>query len=128
MSRAFSFVALLAVLAVGSWYYMRQTQSVMSAGTSSPTARVDVMGVRADLLAIAQAERTHSALKGAYASLDDLRSQGDLTMSRDHRGPYTYSVDFNDSDFHVVATYSGPENSGLPKTFSIDQTMQITQQ
>jgi hypothetical protein len=28
----------------------------------------------------------------------------------------------------VVATYSGPENSGMPQTISVDQTMQVSQQ
>jgi hypothetical protein len=128
MSRAFSFVALLAVLGVGAWYYMHQAQNVMSAGTASPTAMVDLMGVRNDLLAIGQAERSHAALKGGYVSLDELRSQGDLTIERDRRGPYTYSAEVSDSGFRIVATYSGPENSGLPRTLSIDQTMTVNQQ
>jgi hypothetical protein len=128
MGRAFGFVVLLAVLAVGSWYYMRQTQHVMSAGTGSPTATVDLIGVRNDLLAIAQAERSHAALKGGYASLDDLRAQGDLTMQRNRRGPYTYSAEVNDSSFRIVATYSGPGTPGLPKSLSIDQTMQVSEQ
>jgi len=63
MGRAFGFITLIAVVAVGAWIYMRQTQSVMTAGTSSPTATVDLMGVRSDLLAIAQAERSHAALQ-----------------------------------------------------------------
>jgi hypothetical protein len=128
MGRAFSFVALLAVLAFGSWYYMRQTQNVMSAGTASPTATVDLIGVRNDLLAMAQAERSHAALKGSYVSLDELRSDGDLTMQRDRRGAYTYSAEVTGSSFRIVATYSGPENSGLPKSLSIDQTMQVSQE
>lgn len=128
MSRTFSFVALLAVLAVGAWYYMRQTQTVMSGGTGNPTATVDLMGVRNDLLAMAQAERSHHALKGSYVSLDQLRSEGDLTMTRTSRGPYSYSAEVSDSSFRVVATYSGPENAAMPKTLSIDQTMEISQE
>jgi hypothetical protein len=128
MGRAFSFVALLGVLAFGSWYYMRQTHDVMSAGSTSPTATVDLIGVRNDLLAIAQAERSHAALKGSYVSMDELRSGGDLTLQRDHRGPYTYSAEVTDTSFRIVATYSGPENSGLPKSLSIDQTMQVSQE
>jgi hypothetical protein len=128
MGKAFSFVVLLAVLAVGSWFYMRQTQDVMSAGTATPTATVDLVGVRNDLLAIAQAERSHAAIKGSYVSLDELRSEGDLTMQRDRRGPYTYSAEVTDTSFRIVATYSGPENSGLPKSLTIDQTMQVSQQ
>ncbi|HET9281150.1 MAG TPA: hypothetical protein VFR24_04230 [Candidatus Angelobacter sp.] len=128
MGRAFGFVTLIAVVAVGAWIYMRQTQSVMTAGTSSPTATVDLMGVRSDLLAIAQAERSHAALQGSYVSIDDLRSQGDLTMQRNNRGPYTYSAEISDSGFRIVATWTGPENAGMPKTLSIDQTMQISQE
>jgi len=129
MGKTFSFVALLAVLVVGAWYYMHQAQGVMSAGTSNPTATVDLIGVRNDLLAMAQAERSHAALNnGTYVSLDELRSGGDLTMTRDRRGPYTYSAELSESGFHIVATYSGPENSGMPKSLSIDQTMQISQE
>ncbi len=128
MSRTFSFVALLAVLAVGAWYYMRQTQTVMSGGTGNPTATVDLIGVRNDLLAMAQAERSHNALKGSYVSLEQLRSEGDLAMTRTSRGPYSYSAEVSDSGFRIVATYSGPENSAMPKTLSIDQTMEISQE
>ena len=128
MSRAFSFVALLAVLVVGAWFYMRQTQSTMAGGTSNPTATVDLMGVRSDLLAMAQAERSHAALDGGFVSLDELRSHGDLTMTRDRRGPYTYSAEVSEDSFRIVATYSGSEGSGMPKSLSIDQTMQISQQ
>lgn len=129
MGKTFSFVALLAVLVVGAWYYMHQAQGVMSGGTSNPTATVDLIGVRNDLLAMAQAERSHAALNnGTYVSLDELRSGGDLTMTRDRRGPYTYSAELSESGFHIVATYSGPENSGMPKSLSIDQTMQISQE
>lgn len=128
MGRAFGFLTLIVVVAAGAYIYMRQTQSVMTAGTSSPTATVDLIGVRNDLLAIAQAERSHSALQGSYVSLDALRSGGDLTMARNNRGPYNYSAEISDSEFRIVATYSGPGNSGMPSILSIDQTMQISQQ
>lgn len=128
MGRAFGFITLIIVVAAGAWIYMRQTQSVMTAGTSSPTATVDLIGVKNDLLAIAQAERSHAALQGSYVSIDDLRSQGDLTMQRNNRGPYNYSAEISDSGFRVVATWTGPENAGMPKTLSIDQTMQISQE
>ncbi|MGC2694651.1 MAG: hypothetical protein WA738_02575 [Candidatus Angelobacter sp.] len=128
MGRAFGFLTLIIVVAVGAYIYMRQTQSVMTAGAGSPTATVDLMGVRSDLLAIAQAERSHAALQGGYVSIDALRSQGELTMNRNNRGPYNYSAEIGDSGFRIVATYSGPESTGTPKTLSIDQAMQIMQQ
>ena len=128
MGRAFGFVTLIVVVAAGAYIYMRQTQSVMTAGTSSPTATVDLMGVRSDLLAIAQAERSHAALQGSYVSIEVLRAQGDLTMPRTNRGPYNYSAEVNDSGFRIVATWTGSESAGMPKTLSIDQTMQISQE
>lgn len=128
MGRVFGFLTLIIVVAVGAYIYMRQTQSVTAPGSSSPISTVDLMGVRSDLLAIAQAERTHAALQGSYASIDTLRSQGDLAMQRDNRGPYNYSAEIGDSGFRIVATWSGGEVAGTPRTISIDQTMQITQQ
>ncbi len=128
MGRGFGFVTLLFVLVVGMWFYMRQGQAVASAGTNNPTAAIDLTGVRNDLLAMAQAERSHAAMKGGYASLDDLRSQGDLTMSRSSRGPYNYSSQVSDTSFRFLATYSGPESSGMPRSLSIDESMQINQE
>ncbi len=127
MSRAFGFLTLIIVVAVGAYIYMRQTQSAMTAGTSSPTATVDLIGVKNDLLAIAQAERAHGATHGGFVSIDELRSQGELSMARNNRGPYTYSAEVNASDFRIVATYSGPDPA-MPKTISIDQSMQISQE
>jgi hypothetical protein len=128
MGRGFGFVTLLFVLVVGMWFYMRQGLTVAGAGTNNPIAVIDLTGVRNDLLAIAQAERSHAAMKGGYVSLEDLRSQGDLTMSRTSRGPYNYSSEIDDASFRILATYNGPENSGMPRSLSIDQSMQISQQ
>ena len=110
MGRAFGFLTLIVVVAAGAYIYMRQTQSVMTAGTSSPTATVDLIGVKNDLLAIAQAERSHAALQGSYVSIDALRSGGDLTMQRNNTD-HTTTQETSDSGFRIMATYSGPENS-----------------
>jgi len=128
MGRAFGFISLIVVLGIGAYIYMRQTQGVMSAGSSNPTATVDLIGVRNDLLAIAQAERSHAAAQGSYVPIETLRSQGELTMTRDNRGPYNYSAEISDSAFRIVATYAGPASSGMPQTLSVDQTMQVSQQ
>jgi hypothetical protein len=128
MGRAFGFVTLIIVVAVGAYIYMRQAQSLTTPGNGSPASTVDLMGVRNDLLAIAQAERSHAALQGGYASIETLRSQGELAMQRDSRGPYAYSAEIGDSSFRIIATYSGPRSAGAPRTISIDQTMQISQE
>src|SRR5260370_34340558 len=96
--------------------------------TPNPAGTADLIGGKNDLLAIAQAERAYAASHGKIVSFDELRSDGALTMTREHRGPYTYSDEVNESDFHILATDSGPENTGMRRTLSIDQTMQISQQ
>jgi hypothetical protein len=128
MGRVLGFVGLIIVVGVGAYIYMRQTQNVMTGGTSNPTATVDLIGVRNDLLAIAQAERMHSAINGKYVSLDELRAQGSLTMDRKSRGPYTYSAEVSDTSFRIVATYNGPSSSGMPKSLSVDQSMVVQEE
>jgi hypothetical protein len=128
MGRALGFISLIIVVGIGAYIYMRQTQGVMTAGTSNPTATADLIGVRTDLLNIAQAERSYAALNGKYVSLDELRAQGSLTMDRNNRGPYTYSAEVTDSTFRIVATYNGPISSGMPKTLSVDQSMEVRQE
>lgn len=127
MSRAFSFIALIIVMGVGAYLYMRQTQSITAGGSANPRATVDLIGVRNDLLAIAQAERSHNAMHSGYVSIEELRSQGELAMPRDNRGPYTYSAEVSDGGFRVVATYAGNDPE-LPHTLSVDESMQVSQQ
>jgi hypothetical protein len=128
MGRFLGLVAVLIVMATGAYIYMRQAQSATIEGAASPEGTIDLVGVRHDLMAIAQAERVHSSLHSGYGSLDELRSSGDLTMGRDHRGPYSYSVETSSSGFHAIATYSGPANAGVAKTITLDQNMQFSQE
>jgi hypothetical protein len=128
MGRLFGLVAILIVMAAGAYIYMRQAQSATVQGAADPEGTVDVVGVRHDLMAIAQAERVHSSLHSGYAALEELRSSGDLTMARDSRGPYNYSVDVSGSGFRAVATYSGPPSAGVSRTISIDQSLQFSQE
>jgi hypothetical protein len=61
-------------------------------------------------------------------SLDELRSSGDLSMPRNNRGPYNYSVDVSSTGFTATATYAGGgETPAGPRTISVDQTMEISQ-
>jgi hypothetical protein len=133
MSRALGFVGLLIVLGLGAYIYMRQAQSVTPGGgaagsTATPRSTIDVVGVKNDLNALASAERRHFAADGKYVSIDELRSNGDISMPTDHRGPYSYSAETSDTGFRITATYSGPPNAGVPNTLSIDETMQLKMQ
>jgi hypothetical protein len=76
-------------------------------------------------MVIANAERRRFASDGKYVSLEDLRSNGDISMPSNSRGPYTYTVEIGDNSFIVKATYSGADASA-PRSISVDQTMQVT--
>jgi len=128
MSRAVGFIAVLLVVVVGAWYYMKTTQSASPAGTANPTATVNLAGVKNDLVTLANAERRHFASEGKYVSIDELRANGDISMPSNSRGPYSYSADVTASDFRITATCSGAACAGLPASFSIDETMQISSQ
>ncbi len=128
MGRAFGFISLLIVLCVGAWLYTRQAASVAPPGAANMRQTVDVVGVKNDLLAIANAERGEFALNGTYLPLDDLRSKGVISLPREGRGPYTYYVDVSDTSFRAVARYSGPSDTGAPQTISVDETMQVAQE
>ena len=130
MSRTLGFVGLLIVLGIGTYIYMRQTQAVTPGGgeggsTATPRSTIDLAGVKNDLIALANAERRHFAAEGKYASIDELRSNGDISMQSNNRGPYSYSAETSDTGFRITATYSGPPNTGVPRTMSIDETMQV---
>ena len=128
MGRVLGFVGLLMVVGIGAYIYMRQAQSVMPAGASNPRATVDLVGVRSDLLAMAQAERSYSAMNGKFVSLDELRSQGSLAMTRNNRGPYTYSAEVSEGGFRIVATNNGAAGPGMPKSISVDSSMEIREE
>jgi len=127
MTRVFGFVGLLIVLGVGAYIYKQQIQATSAPGgaTANPRATIDITGVKNDLIAIAGAERRHYASDGKYVSIDELISNGDISMQTPKRGAYSYSSDLSDEGFRIVATYSGDPNATGPKTLSIDQTMEI---
>jgi hypothetical protein len=123
MSRIFGFLTLLIGSGVGLYFYAHQAQSASAAaGANNPRAAVDVVGVRSDLMTIAQAERGNFALEGKYASLDDLISSKSLSVTR-QRPPYSYSVETSATGFRVVATRSGGNVSGTPAELSVDENM-----
>src|SRR5262249_39957721 len=118
------------VLGIGAYIFMRQSQAVTPGGgaagsTATPATTIEMTGVKNDLLQIAQGERRHWAADGKYVSLDELRSNGDISMQSDHRGPFTYAVETSENGFKATATYTGPSTPGVAKTLSIDETMQI---
>src|ERR1700755_2259122 len=118
MGRALGFIGLLIAVAIGAFIYSKQAQSVAPGG-GSPKTTIDVVGVRNDLMVIANAEGRRLASDGKYVSLDDLRANGDISMPSNTRGPFTYTVEINETGFFVKAIYSGPDSSA-PRSISVD--------
>jgi len=125
MSKSFGFIALILVAGIVMYLYMRNTVAVSPAGTAAPQTTIELAGVKNDLTAIAQGERRYWVTNSKYVSIDDLRASGDISMPKNSRGPYEYSADYTDNSFRITATYNGPPASGVPKMFTIDESMNL---
>jgi uncharacterized protein (UPF0333 family) len=127
MSKSFGFIALILVAGIVMYLYMKNTVAVSpgAGGKATPQATIDIVGVKNDLNAIAQAERRYWATNSKYVSIDDLRTNGDISMQSNARGSYEYSADYSDNAFRITATYSGEPIAGIPHSLNIDQNMEI---
>lgn len=122
MGRAFGFVGILVVLAVGMYIYSVQLKNASApGGGGTPTGTANIVGVKNDLISIANAERGYFATQQKYASLDELVSGKYITIER-QRPPYTYDVETTASGFKVTATRDG---AGSPAQLWIDETMEV---
>jgi hypothetical protein len=126
-------VGLLVCLAVGLgiFYFTTKRMPKTDSGTA-PTQAISLTGVRRDLVAIAQAERSNIALNTHCVSVEELISNGSLTMSKPERDGYFYSVECNgdSGEYKVVARHPGapPEGSGIRyPNLAADQTMQVSE-
>lgn len=125
MGRAFGFISVVIVMAIGLYIFSKQAQSTSAAaGANSPKAAIDITAVKRDLISIATSERRYFATEGKYASLDELISANYVTVRR-QRPPYTYEIETSSAGFHVVATRSGDNTSGTPGRLSVDENMEF---
>lgn len=127
MRAAGSILALVIVVAI-IWFVMKSQFSQGPTAGQPPRETIDVVGVKSDLLAIAQAERINLASHGSYASLAELQQDGSIAFSGANRRGYNYTADVDDGQhFKITAAPSDPAKAGWP-TLSIDESMQVTQQ
>jgi hypothetical protein len=119
-------IGLLAVAVIAVLMYKLYFSKMQNSGTGvgTPTQTIDIVGVKNDLLGIAQAERAYQAEHGSYASLDELTSSGALTMKRTSRDGYTYDVETSGSAFHAVAHCPTATNPGCTN-WAVDQSMEV---
>jgi hypothetical protein len=127
-------IGLLIAAAVGMGIYMYTLKQAAPGTGMVATQNISVVGVKNDLVSIAQAERMYFTQNGSYADLQTLSSSGTMNITRTNRDGYTYSAVPSGNTFTVTATYTAPpvENpAGVTPphfpTFTIDQTMEVHQ-
>ncbi len=124
--RSLAGVLLAAALLFGIYYFYLKKMPTTDEGTA-PTQAISLTGVRSDLLQIAQAERGYIALNGHCASLDELISTNSLSMTRNERDGYSYSLECSGGEFTTTARHA-PAPPGSPIRYpnlAIDSTMQV---
>ena len=116
------------VIALGIGYFIFKAQYTTGpTGGAPPKEVIDVVGVRSDLLSIAQAERLYMASNGNYTSLEKLQQDGAITFSGANRRGYDYAAEVEDGQhFRITATPVDPAKAAWP-TLAIDESMQISQ-
>ena len=118
--RSLGIVGMVMALGMGYFVYLQQAQSTAAIGGASPQGVIDLVGVKADLLSFANAERGQFALEGRYLPVEELRAKG-IAIPRDSRGPYSYTAVVSDRDFRFTATYTGSDATGAPPVLSISR-------
>jgi hypothetical protein len=125
MRAALGFVGLIIALGIGYRIYTSQIEHM--AGDKPLKQRIDMVGINADLMSLAQAERLYLATNGRYAPLDELRRSNMMnSFPAEERSGYRYSADVDGADhFKITASPTDSSLIDLP-TLSIDETMTIT--
>jgi Tfp pilus assembly protein PilE len=127
-------IGLLVTAAIGLGIYMYTLKQAAPEKGMVVTQNISIVGVKNDLVAIAQAERMYYTQNGSYADLTTLASSGTMNITRTSRDGYTYAVDSSGNAFTVTATYTAPPMDNPAHvtpphfpTYTIDQTMEVHQ-
>ena len=124
MGRSTGFIGLVIVVAVGGYLYTSQLKQVVATTEDMPATAISTTGVRNDLNAMAQSEQRYLITHRGYASLDELRQDGDIHVPS--RPDFTYDIDAGTDHFVITATYIGPDRKA-PRHIRIDDSKTITQ-
>jgi competence protein ComGC len=116
-------VALLVGVLVGLFVYRGYIKQSQVTGAATPEQTINVVGIKNDLLSIAQAERAYQAEHSSIASLDELVSSGELSMKKSGRDGYTYQIEPSGEGFRVIA-HCPPVVAGCTN-YAVDQTMEV---
>ena len=118
-------VSLVVVMGIGLFIYKTYLTGTQQAlGGQAPTQVIDTIGVKNDLLSMAQAERVYQAQHSAYGSLDELVDSGAMAYKKTGRQGYAYDASASTDSFRITAQCTAPVTPGCIN-FAIDQTMEI---
>lgn len=124
MGRSAGFIGLVIVVAIVGYLYTSQLKQVAATTESVPATAISLTGVKNDLNAMAQSEQRYLVTHRGYASLDDLRQDGDIHVPS--RPDFTYDIDAGTDHFIITATYIGSDPKA-PRHMRIDDSKTITQ-
>jgi hypothetical protein len=127
-------IGILVSAAIALGIYMYTLKQAAPGPGMVVTQNISLVGVKNDLVAIAQAERMYYTQNGSYTDLQTLSSSGTMNIARTSRDGYTYSAESSGNAFTVTAFYTAPPVSNPAgvtpphfPTFTIDQTMEVHQ-
>jgi len=116
-------IVLLVGAVVGLFVYRSNLTQSQATGAATPAQAINIVGLKNDLVSIAQAERAYQAEHSSVASLDELVSSGEMSMKKSGRDGYTYDVEPSGEGFRVIARCSGAV-AGCTN-YVADQTMEV---
>lgn len=119
-----SLIGVLVVALIAVMIYKFYFEKMQATGATTPLQTINLVGVKNDLLGIAQAERAYQAEHGEYASLNDLTSSGALTMKSGGRDGYVYDVEISGGGFRAFTHCPSAVQPGC-QNWSVDQTMEV---
>jgi hypothetical protein len=119
-----SLVGLLVVALIAVMLYKFYFEKIQATSGTTPLQTINLVGVKNDLLGIAQAERAYQAEHGSYASLSDLTSSSALAMKAAGRDGYVYDVDLSGGTFRVFTRCPAATQPGC-QNWSVDQSMEV---
>ena len=120
-----SLIGLLVVALIVALAYKLYFSKLQSQEMGTPALTISIVGVKNDLLAIAQAERAYQAEHGSYASFDELKSSGAMTMLKPGRDGYTYEVETSSAGFRIVAHCPAATSPGC-SNWMVDRSMEVS--
>jgi len=123
MKSIMGILGIFIVLAIG---YQLYVSSLDPESGSSPKQQIDLTGIKADMLSLAQAERLYFASNGAYATLNQLQQSGNIHFQGFNRRGYSFNIEIDGiQHFRITAKPIDSARADWP-AFSIDETLQIS--